>query len=94
MNNFLQRLLKFTGRKVEMPPEAEMAKSIVQGILATRADEISCEECFIQLDQFADMHLANTTAQEALPLVQDHLNRCKDCREEFELLLVALEETV
>jgi predicted anti-sigma-YlaC factor YlaD len=29
-------------------------------------------------------------AAEAMPLVQDHLERCGDCREEFETLLAAL----
>ncbi len=37
------------------------------------------------------MHLAGKNAAEALPLVQDHLERCGDCREEFEALLAALQ---
>ena len=34
--------------------------------------------------------LAGKNAAEAMPLVQDHLDRCMDCREEFEALLRAL----
>ncbi len=37
------------------------------------------------------MHLAGKNAAEALPLVQDHLERCGDCREKFEALLAALQ---
>ena len=39
---------------------------------------------------FAELHLAGKNAAEALPLVQDHLDRCGNCREEFEALLTAL----
>ena len=40
-----------------------------------------------------DEPLAGKNAAEAMPLVQDHLNRCMDCREEFHALLLALQST-
>lgn len=63
---------------------------MVRMVAATRPHEIGCDECFEQLDRFAELHLAGRNAVEALPLVQDHLDRCGDCREEFELLMTAL----
>jgi hypothetical protein len=69
---------------------SEMLKQMVQEILSTRPDEIGCDECFAQLDRFVEMTLAGKNAAEAMPLVQDHLERCTDCREEFEALLAAL----
>jgi predicted anti-sigma-YlaC factor YlaD len=63
---------------------------LVRDIGTTHAHEIGCEECFRQLDQFAEMKLAGKSAAEAMPLVQDHLERCTDCREEFEALLAVL----
>ena len=68
-----------------------MLKQMVYGILSTRPDEIGCDDCFEQLDRFAELHLAGKDAAEAMPLVQDHLTRCRDCREEFEALLLALQ---
>lgn len=65
-------------------------KRMVRDMLATSADEIGCDECFEQLDRFVDLELAGKGAAEALPLVQDHLNHCHNCREEFEALLTAL----
>jgi predicted anti-sigma-YlaC factor YlaD len=65
-------------------------KKMVSSIVNTRPDEIGCDDCFAQLDQFAELVLAGKNAAEALPLVQDHLDRCMDCREEFEALLRAL----
>ena len=63
---------------------------MVRGILTTRPDEIGCDECFAQLDRFVELQLAGKNAAEAMPLVHDHLERCQDCREEFEALLAAL----
>jgi hypothetical protein len=70
--------------------EPATLKRIVQNVLATQPDEIGCDECFEQLGRFIEMELAGKNAAEAMPLVQDHLDRCRDCREEFEALLVAL----
>jgi len=66
-------------------------KRMVRNVLTTRPDEIGCDECFEQLDRFVEMKLAGKNAAEAMPLVQDHLERCRDCREEFEALLTALQ---
>ena len=65
-------------------------KKLVREILATTPDEIGCDECFEQLDRFVELELAGRTAPEALPLVQKHLERCPDCREEYQALLAAL----
>jgi hypothetical protein len=71
--------------------QPDQLAGMVQMIAATRPDELSCDECFEQLDRFAELQLAGKSAAEAMPLVQDHLDRCGDCREEFELLLAALQ---
>jgi predicted anti-sigma-YlaC factor YlaD len=63
---------------------------MVQEIVSARPDEIGCAECFEQVDHFVEVKLAGRNAAEAMPLVQDHLDRCSDCREEFEALLAAL----
>ncbi len=75
------------------PLQRDQLASMVQMIATTRPDELSCDECFEQLDRFVELHLTGKSAAEAMPLVQDHLDRCGDCREEFELLLAALEVT-
>ena len=76
------------------PPDSQvdlgMLKEMVQEIVSTRPDEIGCAECFEQLNRFVEIKLAGKNAAEAMPLVQDHLDRCSDCREEFEALLAAL----
>jgi hypothetical protein len=73
-----------------MELDPDKLKEMARGIASTRPDEIGCDECFEQMDQFVDLTLAGKNAAEAMPLVQDHLNRCGDCREEFEALLAAV----
>jgi hypothetical protein len=66
-------------------------KQIIQEVITTRPDEISCGQCFDHLDHFAEITLVGINAAEAMPLVQDHLEHCRECREEFEALLEALQ---
>jgi len=68
----------------------DVLKKMVRGIAQTRDEEITCEECFEQVDAFAEMVLAGKPAAEAMPLVEHHLSMCADCRAEFEALLDAL----
>jgi hypothetical protein len=72
--------------------EPATLKRMVRVVLSTRPDEVGCEECFEELDRFVEMTLAGKDAAEAMPLVHDHLERCRDCREEFEALLKVLRD--
>ena len=74
-----------------MKLEPDMLKKMVRNVLSTRPDEIGCDECFEQLDRFVEMKLAGKNAAAAMPLVQDHLERCHCCHQEFEALLSALQ---
>ena len=65
-------------------------KEIVLSIATVSDDEIGCQECFEELDQFVEMKLAGKNVADAMPLVQAHLDKCLHCREEFESLLDAL----
>jgi hypothetical protein len=73
-----------------MTIESRKIKQMVRNVLTTRPDEIGCDECLERLDRFVEMELAGKNPAEAMPLVQDHLERCRDCHEEFDALLEAL----
>jgi hypothetical protein len=91
--NILKRIVRAilpTHREETARLESQKLKQLVRGIATARTNEIACDECFEQLDCFVEMTLAGKNATEAMPLVQDHLDRCGDCREEFEALLAAL----
>jgi hypothetical protein len=67
-------------------------EKIVMALSRTREEEIGCDECFELLDRFVETELSGLDASGAMPLVEDHLEKCGDCREEFEALLEALRE--
>lgn len=71
----------------------DVLKNIIKAIASTHDEELGCDECFEQLDQFAELKLQGKNASEALPLVQHHLNRCGTCKEEFEAFMAALRAT-
>ncbi len=73
-----------------MKLDQPVLKKIARAVAQTRSEEIGCDACFEEMDRFAEMTLAGKSAAEALPLVREHLERCPDCREEFEALLDAL----
>ena len=71
--------------------DSEKLKMMVRMIARTRDEEIGCEDCFAQLDRFVDQLLDGKHPEEAMPLVEHHLNICNDCKEEFQALLDALQ---
>ncbi len=71
----------------------DIFKTLLREIAETREVEIGCDECFEQLDRFVEMELSGLNTAQAMPLVQDHLEICGECREEFEALLLALRAT-
>ncbi len=66
---------------------------LVRDVAETRETEIGCDECFEQLDSFAEVEISGAEASVAMPLVDDHLDKCADCRSKFEALLRALRGT-
>jgi hypothetical protein len=73
-----------------MATSIDSLKRMVCAIITTHVAEISCEECFQHIERFAELTLCDGKACTVLPLVDDHLEHCADCREEFEALLTAL----
>lgn len=67
-------------------------KELVRRVMTTRDEEIDCGGCFEQLDQFVELKLDGKDVSQAMPLVQNHLDRCNGCCEQYEALLVALQE--
>ena len=66
---------------------------LVRVVAETHEAEIGCDECFGQLDSFAEISVSGAEASVTMPLVGDHLDKCADCRSKFEALLRALRGT-
>lgn len=70
----------------------QVIKKLIGAVRKTRPDEIGCDECFDQIHEFAELELKGKSPEKAMPLVQDHLEKCGECREEYEALLKAMKE--
>jgi hypothetical protein len=68
----------------------EIIRKMMRSIHMTHEHEMTCGECFNEVDRFAEMELTGKNPAEAMPLVKEHLERCGNCREEYEALLEAL----
>ena len=70
--------------------DIQLIKDMVRELVTTRPDEMDCPECFEHMDHFADLLVSGVDAAVIMPKLQEHLERCAFCREEFEALLNAL----
>lgn len=68
----------------------DIIKKLIGMAQSATPEEIGCDECFDHIHEFAEMKLQGKDAEKAMPLVQDHLNKCGECREEFHALLEAM----
>lgn len=76
-----------------MKLSTELLKQLIKASVDAHPDEIGCDDCYEKLHEFAELKLAGKSPEEAMPLVEDHLNRCPECQTEFKILLDALKAT-
>lgn len=99
MDPWYKRILNWFGRESNASADenaagekpAMSAQMLIAGVMNTQPSEFDCGECFEQLDRFVEAKVTGDNAAELMPMVQDHLDRCPDCREEYEALLLALQ---
>jgi len=64
---------------------------VLKRLLGPAGPEISCEECFAQLDRYVELQLSAADADAAIPGMRAHLEGCPACHEDH-LSLRALVE--
>jgi hypothetical protein len=74
---------RFTKRYHPDPAMQVMLHSLAM----TEEHEISCDEVYAVLDQFAEAVNRGENPLIFMPLVRQHLDMCPDCREEYDALL-------
>ena len=55
---------------------------LLRALLGSGGPELSCEECFEQLDRYVELELAGSNADEAIPGMRAHLEGCPACHED------------
>jgi hypothetical protein len=72
----------------------QQVRTLVQLAVTTTPDGMDCDGCFGRVAEFAEIHLANQPLPESLRRVEDHLQNCPCCKDEFEALKLALVSVV
>ena len=70
--------------------DEQQLDALLSMLVLTKDAELDCDECWRRLAEFAETKLSGKTIPEGLECIEEHLNRCEDCQEEFAALKVAL----
>ncbi|MBI5965588.1 MAG: hypothetical protein HY863_19085 [Chloroflexi bacterium] len=79
--------------KPQEPLTDDVILKFLKVMESARAEEMTCSELFTQLDEFVEREVNSKDAEKIMPLVQEHLDMCSDCCDEYEALLSVLENT-
>jgi hypothetical protein len=60
---------------------------LIGKVLGPEGPELTCEQCFEELDRFVELELAGRDAEGAVPGMRAHLRGCPACSEEHDSLL-------
>jgi hypothetical protein len=63
---------------------------VLRRLLGPEGPELSCEQCFELLDEYAELELVGASADQHIPGMRGHLEGCSACREEHDSLLALL----
>jgi len=55
-------------------------------VLGPGEPELTCEECFAELDRYVELAVAGEAADERVPGMRAHLEGCPACAEDFHSL--------
>ena len=64
---------------------------LLKRLLGPAGPEISCEECFDQLDRYVELELTGADADAAIPGLSEHLDGCPACAEDHRSLRALVE---
>jgi hypothetical protein len=87
---FIQRILgskkqKTSSGGISANQSEKMQKMMVM-LSNTQDVELTCDEVFALLDQCVELAAQGEDVAQLMPLVQQHLDMCDDCREEYKVL--------
>ena len=70
----------------------EEYRELARALLATRPEEIDCDQWLDRVGLYLDLIEAGRPIPESLRSVEEHLNLCPDCAEEYAAMREALGE--
>jgi len=61
-------------------------EEVLGRVLGPGAPELSCDECFAEIDRFVELEMAAEDADAGVPGMRAHLAGCPACAEEYRSL--------
>lgn len=99
-SNFFKKIIRRlnSGKRTSQPKTASHRNGSTMGKLLRMVEntdevEIPCDEVFDLLDQYVELEARGEDVARLLPLVKRHLDKCRDCHEEYEALARVFEAT-
>ena len=88
MNALFEKIMNWIRPQKE---SSAMTVHLLQTLEMTKEEELSCGDAYSLLDQFVEIKTRGDDVEELMPMVKHHLDMCRDCFEEYEALMAALE---
>jgi len=60
---------------------------LVARLLGPAGPELTCEQCFEELDRYVELEVSGARAEDEIPGMRAHLEGCPACHEDHESLL-------
>jgi len=91
IKNIIQQIKSSFGPNQEI--QDEIVLKFLQVLENVRNEELSCEQMYAQLDEFVEHEVNSHDAAKIMPLIQEHIDMCPECCDEYQALLDVLENT-
>ena len=91
IKQFFRKLTRKLRQEPEFPDQ--MVHRLISRLENSRADELSCDEVFALVDEYAEASQRGEDVGNLKPLLRHHLDMCRECDEEYQALLRVLEGT-
>ena len=91
IKNFFQRLTGAAKPQEEL--QDEVVLKFLKVLESARREEMSCSEMYARIDEFVEREVTSQDAEKIMPLIQEHIDMCPECCDEYEALLDVLEHT-
>jgi predicted anti-sigma-YlaC factor YlaD len=74
-----------------MPLSKQQIDTLLTLVVNSTPDSMSCDGCLVNVAQFVEAELMGASLCDSMQKVQNHLQNCPCCNDEYQALLAALE---
>ncbi len=77
-------------RSLELPLQHDLLATLLQFVASVTPDGLNCDGCLSCVPELAESQLGDQPRSEILGRVQNHLDNCRCCRNEYRIFLRSL----